>query len=134
MTGADHPDGGGTLDHLDLLPQLQTDGLPLVDVEVHRVLAAPVLTAPPTLTHRHRHPWRLPCLPASLAGLVAVVGAGVTRPALVGVVDWVRVVLLLPVLQARREGPHVVCLSGVPGVGGVVAGPVTSVAPVAGHT
>ena len=131
MAGADHPHCGGTLDHLDLLAQLETDCLPLVDVEVDGVLASPVLTAPPsTLTHRHRHPGWLTRLPSRLAGLVAVVTAGVGRPSLVGVASMVRVVGLLPVLQTWREGAHVVCLSAVAGVGCLVTGPVTSVAPV----
>ena len=131
MTGADHPDSGGTLDHLDLLPQLETDCLPLVDVEVNSMLASPVLTAPSALAHRHRHAGWLTRLAARLAGLVGVVGAGVGGAALVGgVAGRVGIVWFLPVLQAWREGAHVVCLSGVTRVGGVIAGPVTSVAPV----
>ena len=131
MTGADHPDSGGTLDHLDLLPQLETDCLPLVDMEVNSMLASPVLTAPTTLTHRHRHAGWLARLAGLLAGLVGVVGAGVGGAGLVGgVAGRVGIVWFLPVLEARREGAHVVCLSAVTRVGGVIAGSVNSVAPV----
>ena len=100
MTCADHPDSGGALDHLHLLPQLETDSLPLVDVEVHRVLTGPALTAAPTLAHGHSHTRVLTrvLVGGFRAGLVA-------WPSLVGIVDWV-VRGLLPVREGG--GYHVV--------------------------
>ena len=38
VVGADHTHGGRALDHLDLLPELQTDRLSLVNMEMDRVL------------------------------------------------------------------------------------------------
>ena len=39
VVGADHAHGGGALDHLHLLPQLQADGLSLVNMKMHGVLS-----------------------------------------------------------------------------------------------
>ena len=123
VTRADHPDGGGALDHLDLLPQLETDGLTLVDMEVDRVLTGPVLSGcGATLTHCHRHPWRMLSCVLSRVGARQVLAGLLTVAHRLEGGGLVRIFLVLIVLQSGREGAdsptggHVVRLTAVAGV------------------
>jgi len=72
VVDADHTDCGWTLNHLYLFPQLETDGLPLMDVEVDDVLACVGRHAVPCgawIAHGH-------CDPGALTGLATAAGRG----------------------------------------------------------